>query len=194
MKQCPFRKIILLIIFSILPLQSFASGSYADSFTIQARYPFDIIFTVDADKFYGYFDRQDVFFDSAASDIKHAGYGGNLGLELIQAKGFGVHFLAGYQRLWYTDIGFAQVAKNYLSAAILFSHYFTSTSSKWSPFVKLGPVVLISEAGNQGYLQGAIGVRYMFGENWSYKIELSPRTDFTGIRGQLGFGLNYHFP
>ena len=86
------------------------------SFQAQAadkfRYPpLKFSLTLDAHKFYGFFDKSDVFFPIDTSDIKHAGYGGNIGLELRQSKGLGVHILAGYQRIWYTDIGIAEVEK-----------------------------------------------------------------------------------
>lgn len=148
---------------------------------------------LDANIYYAFTDKYDVLFDVAVTDIKHAGSGGRFGIEATNRDGFALRLLAGYQRIFYTDIGFQEIAKNQLILNLLFEYYFRKDFKKWDPYVFVGPTVLVSQSGKQGFLTTGLGVRYFLSENWSFRMEPAISTDFTGLRIQTNLGFNYHF-
>lgn len=159
----------------------------------QKYYPLDLSLTLHMGNFYGFFDRHDVFFDVSTTGINHAGYGGEVGLLITQPHGFGIHFITGYQRLWYADIGIQEIKKNYIQTAMLFYYKLQNTRSPWRHYGQFGPAMLFSKSGNQGYLRSGIGVLYKIGKHWLLSSALTSFTDFTGVRGQIDFGIQFDF-
>lgn len=153
------------------------------------------ILSLDADGFYGFTDRSDVYFDVNVQDIRHAGFGGRIGIEGQFPYHFSVRLRAGYQRMIYSDIGIDQIEKNYFLAETLLSYYFypPTLPNRWDPYLTVGPTMLLSKSGSQGYVTAGLGTRYFFSKDWSLRIETLAMTDFSGARPSLVLGFNRHF-
>lgn len=138
-------------------------------------------------------DRYSVYFDTAVENIGNAGVGARVGIEGVQKDGFGVKFLAGYQRVFYSNIGIDQINKNYFTTDLLFTWHVPKKVNKWDWHVMAGPNFLVSSTDTQGYLTSGGGACYYFGDHWSVKVEPSVVTDFSGVWGKLAAGVDYHF-
>ena len=149
--------------------------------------------SLDANHFYGFTDNYQLFYTIPTTNINHMGYGVRFGLEGVLHNGFGVRLLAGCQRIFYADQGAQQINKNYLTLEMPFSYYFRKNMKKFDPYVSVGPTVIISTSGQQGFLAVGFGIRHFFNDNWSARIEPVLLTDFDGIRVQLHAGLGLHF-
>ncbi|MBI4411326.1 MAG: hypothetical protein HY541_02445 [Deltaproteobacteria bacterium] len=138
-------------------------------------------------------DRFDVYFDIPATDLTNAGVGTRIGIEGVQKYGFGVKFLAGYQRVFYSNVGIGQIKKNYFTTDLLFTWHVPKTVKKWDWYLMAGPSFLASSSGVQGYLATGGGLSRFIGHRWSFKVEPSVVTDFSGVWSKLAAGVNYHF-
>lgn len=168
-------------------------SSQASSAPVHKRGRTEFAFSVDASGFYGFTDKYDVFFGVPVSSINHAAAGGRVGIEGVNHDQFGFRLLAGYQHVFYSDIGISEITKNHLTADLFFEYFFFKIVEKYDPYVFLGPSILFSKSGKQGYATVGGGVRRFINDSWSWRLEPAVGTDFSGVRFQLSLGVSHHF-
>lgn len=149
--------------------------------------------TFDTGAFYGFTDKERLFFTVPVNDIQQAGASAMLGLEGNLPGHFSVRMRAGFQRLFYSNIGIQQIQKNFLVGDLLFSYYFVNHVNRWDPYFTVGPSLIWGDLAYQVYLTTGFGTRYFFNDNWSLRIEPLVVTEFKGLRTQLNLGVSYHF-
>ncbi len=185
-----FKTILIRLLIMCLAYLPSALAFQEENVKKRGRYEF--AFLTNANTAYGFTDKYDVHFDVPASDIKLASFGGSLGIEGVNADHFGFRLLSGYQRVFYSDIGFQQIEKNYLTVDLLFEYFFIKDVFKIDPYVFAGPHVLASESGVQGYLMVGVGARRFINDIWSLHVDPAITTDFSGVGFQLSAGVTYH--
>lgn len=149
--------------------------------------------TLDGGAFFGSTTRSNVFFGLPATSVKTAGFDGCFGVERIFKNRVSVRLRGGYQHVYYASIGIAQIHKSYALGEMLFSYYPLHVPVHWDPYVTAGPMILVSGSGGQGYLGSGVGTRFFITRDWSLRLESLAETDFSGVRGDLLVGVNYHF-
>lgn len=136
--------------------------------------------------------RTGVYFDPPAAGVDVVSYGGKVGVELEFARHLGLGLKGGYERIYYSDIGIAQIKKNQFAAEMMAAYYF-NPGVGWDPFLTFGPGFLFSESGYQARLLAGGGVRHFFTERFFLRLEPHVVTDFKGIGGEFDAGVGWRF-
>lgn len=142
--------------------------------------------------FFGWTDRENLFFDVPADDITNSMLGARIGLEGVAGHA-GIKLLTGYQRLFYSSVGIEESRKNLIAFDILGTYSFRETIRRFDPYIVGGVSLLVSTINQQAYLNAGVGSRFFLNDNWSLSLEATGMTELSGYWGGLTFGWAYHF-